>query len=149
MWCKNVITNELSSSQFGYFQIANPATPNNIVTTLETINQLETECASLFPTGLPSSPNVTAVTQFGGWTQNPTRVMFTNGERSLHLFRLGDTALLTDICLSGSVADALGCIDRAGCAQPAGNHHSAWIQQCTGPQPILWSCVSWPGSCRR
>lgn len=68
-------------SQFGYFQISNSASPDNIVTTLETTNQIENECTALFPTGLPPSPNVTAVTQFGGWTQNPTRVMFTNGER--------------------------------------------------------------------
>jgi hypothetical protein len=104
-------------SQFGYFQISSPGASDNIVTTLESITEIESECTSLFPTGLPLSPNVTAVTQYGGWTQNPTRVMFTNGEREWPRLVYGERSILITFC-SRPVANALCGVRGARCAQP-------------------------------
>jgi hypothetical protein len=78
-------TSCLMRHQFGFFQVANSNSTENIVTTLETVDQIEKECNSLFPNMLPSQPQVNNVLKFGGWTQNPTRVMFTNGEREFYL----------------------------------------------------------------
>jgi hypothetical protein len=70
----------LFCSEFGYFQVADAGSSTSIVTSFETVDQIQSECNSAFPGMLPSAPQVDNVLKFGGWTQNPSRVMYTNGE---------------------------------------------------------------------
>jgi hypothetical protein len=66
-------------SEFGYFQVADSS--NSIITSLETIDRMQARCNAAFPGMLPPAPQVDAINKkYGGWTQNPTRVMYTNGE---------------------------------------------------------------------
>ncbi|QIX02443.1 hypothetical protein AMS68_007960 [Peltaster fructicola] len=67
---------------FGYFQVANTSSPNNLLSSFINVTSWHDElCVSNFPyPQLPSSPNAqTIVDKYGGWNMNPSHVMFTDG----------------------------------------------------------------------
>jgi hypothetical protein len=67
-------------SEFGYFQVGDATAQSNIITTLETVDEIQKECNAIFPGMLPSAPQVDNINKYGGWKTNPTQVLFTNGE---------------------------------------------------------------------
>jgi hypothetical protein len=68
-------------SQMGFFQIGDPDSKENIVSTLVDLASFQDECKATFPGMIPAAPKVDEVLKYGGWTMNPTRVFFSNGER--------------------------------------------------------------------
>lgn len=66
--------------EFGYFQIANASSPDNLLSTF--VNEsswADVQCHQPFPYS-PDRPNVSAlVNKYGGWNMNPSQVMFTDG----------------------------------------------------------------------
>jgi hypothetical protein len=83
----------------GYFQASNASSPRNIMTSLLSLDEIQSECNALFPFGSGFSqagPAVDRILKWGGWNMNPSRTMFTNGERMcdhLALRNIADASL--------------------------------------------------------
>ncbi|KAI0782858.1 serine carboxypeptidase S28-domain-containing protein [Abortiporus biennis] len=68
-------------SEYGFYQRGDPNNPLSIETSLRSLKLFQEQCNTAFPNGsLPASPNVENVNKYGGWTMNPSNVLFTNGE---------------------------------------------------------------------
>lgn len=67
-------------SEFGFFQVADPDNPVNIVTTYYTVAQEQEWCDQSFSDAGFKQPNVTAINKYGGWNMTPSNVFFSNGQ---------------------------------------------------------------------
>jgi hypothetical protein len=67
-------------SELGYYQVADPNNPVNIVPTYYTLAAQQASCDQMFNNTNPRQPNVTAVDKYGGWNMTPSNVFFSNGE---------------------------------------------------------------------
>jgi len=67
-------------SQFGYFQVADPDNPVNIVSTYISVADELAWCDQTFNNQNPPQPDVTALNKYGGWNMSPSNVFFSNGE---------------------------------------------------------------------
>ncbi|KAF4569423.1 hypothetical protein EYR36_009214 [Pleurotus pulmonarius] len=67
-------------SEYGFYQRGDATNPLSIQTSLQSLELFQEQCNSAFPQGLPASPQVGNVNKYGGWTMNPSNVLFTNGE---------------------------------------------------------------------
>ena len=70
-------------SEFGYYQVADPNNPVNIVSTYYTLAEQQAWCDQMFNNANPRQPNVTTVNKYGGWDMSPSNVFFSNGECEL------------------------------------------------------------------
>jgi len=67
-------------SEFGYYQVADPNNPVNIVPTYISLAEQQAWCDQMFNNMNPRQPNVTAVDKYGGWNMSPSNIFFSNGE---------------------------------------------------------------------
>ncbi|KAK7031399.1 peptidase S28 [Favolaschia claudopus] len=66
-------------SEYGFYQRGDPQNPLSIETSFLSLDLFQQQCSSTFP-DLPSSPQVQLINKYGGWSMNPSNIMWANGE---------------------------------------------------------------------
>ncbi|VDC05151.1 unnamed protein product [Peniophora sp. CBMAI 1063] len=66
-------------SEYGFYQRGDPSNPLSIETSFESLDLFQAQCNETFP-DIRGPPKVENILKYGGWTMNPSNVLFTNGE---------------------------------------------------------------------